>query len=298
MFRRTKGEGTIGLYATGENSVAVRLTPASAVLPRRMDVFRPGEQESSFKEITARAHLRGLRANGVLSMDKYQVLMVDAPDVPVEELRAAVKWKIRDLIDFHIDDVAIDVFDVPTRAATSPSRSLYVVAARSSAVRGLVDKLFEAGLEIGAIDIVEMALRNLAFADAGEDERLVTLYLERDRGVIVLSHGATLYFTRQLDLGYAGVGDPQVNARLTLEIQRSLDYCDSHLDFGRPSRIAAIPFGGADAVFLDAISADIGLPADYFDLARIVATPEPIGEFTPSDWIALGGALRMEERKL
>jgi MSHA biogenesis protein MshI len=263
-----------------------------------MDTFRLSEQESSFKELAARAHLRGLRANGVLAMDKYQVLMVDAPDVPVEELRAAVKWKIRDLIDFHIDDVAIDVFDVPTRTATSPSRSLYVVAARSSAVRGLVDKLFEAGLEIGAIDIVEMALRNLAFADAGEDERLVTLYLERDRGVIVLSHGATLYFTRQLDLGYAGVGDPQVNARLTLEIQRSLDYCDSHLDFGRPSRVAVIPFGAADATFLDALSADIGLPADYFDLARIVAIPEPIGEFTPADWIALGGALRMEERKL
>ncbi len=110
-----------------------------------MDIFRLSEQESSFKELAARAHLRGLRANGVLAMDKYQVLMVDAPDVPVEELRAAVKWKIRDLINFHIDDVAIDVFDVPTRTATSPNRPLYVVAARSSAVRGLVDKLFEAG---------------------------------------------------------------------------------------------------------------------------------------------------------
>jgi len=298
LFRRAGGGEIIGLYAAGEESAIVRLAPAAAASPRRMDLFQLGEQESALREVAAREHFRGLRGNGVLAMDKYQLLMVDAPDVPAEELRAAVKWKIRDLIDFHIDDVVIDVFDVPARAVASPSRSLYVVAARAGAVRELVDRLFAAGLDIGAIDIVEMALRNLALADSGEDERLVTLYLERDRGVIVLSRGATLYFTRQLDLGYAGVGGPEVNARLSLEIQRSLDYCDSHLDFGRPSRIAAVPFHGADADFLDAISADIGLPASYFDLARIVAMPELVEEFTPTDWIALGGALRVEERKL
>jgi len=297
ISKHSKGAETIGLYAARDEAVAIHAAPSSAGLSVLTDVFHLGQQEQPLKELISRAHLRGRQVNGVLSMSEYQLLMVDAPDVPAEELRSAVKWKIRDLINFHIDDVVIDVFDVPTRETVSSVRSLYVVAARVDAVQNLVDRLFVAGLEIGAIDIVEMALRNLAHAAAGEREGLVTLYLEPNRGVIVFSRGGMLHFTRQLDLGFSQLDDPEVNSRLVLEIQRSLDYCDSHLGFGRPSRITVVPFQDAKPAFVEGISTAIGLPSGFFELSQFVDIPAFEG-ITAPDWIALGGALRVEERKL
>ena len=49
----------------------------------------------------------------VLNPDEYQLHLVESPDVPDSELREAVRWRIRDLIDFPVDEAAIDVFDMP-----------------------------------------------------------------------------------------------------------------------------------------------------------------------------------------
>ncbi len=298
LSKHGKGAETVGLYAAQDEAVAIHAAPSTGGPAVLTGVLHLGQQSQTFKEAVTHAHLRGRRANGVLAMSEYQLLMVDAPDVPAEELRSAVKWKIRDLINFHIDDVAIDVFDVPARGLVASARTLYVVAARVEAVQKLVDRLFFAGLEIGAIDIVEMALRNLAFTVAGEREGSVTLYVERDRGVIVFSRGGTLYFTRQLDLGFSKLGDPEVNSRLVLEIQRSLDYCDSHLDFDRPSKISVVPFQGAEPAFVEGISADLGLSTGFFELSNFVDTSALINGMAAPDWIALGAALRVEEHKL
>ncbi len=46
------------------------------------------------------------------------------------ELRAAVRWRIKDLIDFHIDDAVIDVFEMPAHARGGPNRMMYAVKAR------------------------------------------------------------------------------------------------------------------------------------------------------------------------
>ena len=54
-----------------------------------------------------------------LDIGAYSLLFVEAPDVPSSELRAAIRWRVKDLIDFHIDDAVIDVFDVPNQRATT-----------------------------------------------------------------------------------------------------------------------------------------------------------------------------------
>ena len=53
-----------------------------------------------------------------LNIGSYALLLVEAPDVPATELRAAIRWRVKDLIDFHIDDAVIDVFDAWSEYAT------------------------------------------------------------------------------------------------------------------------------------------------------------------------------------
>ena len=53
------------------------------------------------------------RCATLLHPAEYQLLMVDAPSVPREELKAAIRWRVKDLLDYHIDDATMDVLDIP-----------------------------------------------------------------------------------------------------------------------------------------------------------------------------------------
>ena len=92
----------------------------------------------------------------------HQLLQIEAPDVQPAELKAAVRWRIKDLIDFHIDDAVIDVFEVPPRSNADQSNFMNAVATRISGVQQQVDMLEAAELMIHAIDIPELVMRNIA----------------------------------------------------------------------------------------------------------------------------------------
>ena len=66
--------------------------------------------------VLARLPNRRAPTVSVLDPDSYRLLLVEAPDVPADELRAAVRWRVKDLIDFHVDDAVIDVFEMPQHA--------------------------------------------------------------------------------------------------------------------------------------------------------------------------------------
>ena len=60
----------------------------------------------------------------VSSMDlgDYNLLSVEPPEVPPAELSAALRWRVKDLIDFSIDDAVIDAFQVSNELAPGRKR--------------------------------------------------------------------------------------------------------------------------------------------------------------------------------
>ncbi|MGV3591414.1 MAG: hypothetical protein ACO1PZ_06970, partial [Gammaproteobacteria bacterium] len=78
---------------------------------------------------TRQLGLEHSRCNFVLSPDDYSLLLVEAPNVEPSELAAAAKWKIKDMIDRPLDQLAVSVFPVPADAYRSQRDMLYVVAA-------------------------------------------------------------------------------------------------------------------------------------------------------------------------
>jgi MSHA biogenesis protein MshI len=56
--------------------------------------------------------LKGREAKVMLSPEQYQFLQIEAPAVPPEELRAAARFQIRDMVQSHIDDITLDVLRV------------------------------------------------------------------------------------------------------------------------------------------------------------------------------------------
>ncbi len=237
--------------------------------------------------------------NLVMADQHYQLLLVEAPRVEPSELRAAVRWKVKNLIDFHVDDAVIDVFEIPDQQNRPAGQAMmYAIAARAREIRERIDLCEAADLNLQVIDVTEMALRNLA-AQLEEDVRGVgLLYLDRDHGIITLTRQANLYLSRRLEVGFEALAADfdGVLDQITLEIQRSLDYYDSH--FGQPALVGlrVVPGFAEQAVLVEALADNLNLNCEVYDLAQAVNCETRLDEDAPPALaLAIGGALRREE---
>lgn len=238
----------------------------------------------------------------VLPEGQYELLLVEAPRVEPSELRAAVRWKVRNLIDFHIDDAVIDVFEIPGQDNRPQGQAMmYAVAARARQVREHIDLIESADLDLQIIDITEMALRNLA-ARLDEDVRgLAMLYLGDRHGIITVTRQGSLYLGRRLETGIEHLteGGADAQAQIALEVQRSLDYYDSH--FGQPpvAALRVLPGFEAHQRLVASLQENLSFEVAGYRAEEVVSSNLELPEEHQSELlIALGGALRQEEVSL
>ena len=86
----------------------------------QMGVERQGSDSmEAFVQRLSELGLKGGAASIMLRPEQYQVLQIDAPPVPPEELRSAARFQIRDMVEMHIDDVTLDVMRVGDEAHLS-----------------------------------------------------------------------------------------------------------------------------------------------------------------------------------
>lgn len=239
-----------------------------------------------------------------LNIGTYALLLVEAPDVPASELRAAIRWRVKDLIDFHIDDAVIDVFDVPNQRVTGSNKMMYAVVAKSSTVRQQVDMLTGAGLKLEVIDIPELALRNIA-ALLPEDVAGVTmLYLSARSGLITITRQQTLYLSRRIDTGYEILGKDLKTAtarldRIVVEIQRSLDYYESHFSQPQVTNVIIAPLPERIDGLDEYLAGQLGISVRQLDLNSLIDGEIPLDpELQSHCMLAVGAALREESREL
>jgi MSHA biogenesis protein MshI len=231
----------------------------------------------------------------------YSLVLVDTPEVPPAELRAAMRWRVKELIDFHIDDAVIDVFDVPTDDGRA-ARRMYAVAARSERVQRVAGIAKAAGLALEVVDIPEFALRNLAVRLPEDDAGAALLHFDAHHGLMTVTRRGALYFSRRLDCGrerlqQAGPAlTPALEGTLdalTIEIQRSLDFYERH--FAQPS-IGGIVLAGLPqpvAGLAEYLQAQLGVPTRWLDLASLYPATAALAPATLARCVlAIGAALR------
>ena len=107
--------------------------------------------------------VKRFRCTTLLRPQEYNILLVEAPAVKPEELKSAVRWRIKDMLDYHVDDATIDVLDVPVPAGTAQrAHYMYTVAARNDTIRATLDRFNAGGIPLAVIDIPDTAQRNVA----------------------------------------------------------------------------------------------------------------------------------------
>lgn len=230
---------------------------------------------------------------GVVEADDYQVVQVEAPDVLPAEMRAAVRWRLRDAISFKVDDAVMDVFEIPDTARRSQTRMLFAVAARPEAIERLTSTLQAAARNFCAIDIPELCLRNVCALLPQDAKGVAMLALNDTYAQLITTRQGTMYLTRRVDTGRAQ--DEFDAGAMALELQRSLDYYESHYDQSPIADLVIAPGGERAQRVAAAIRQETSLRVSVLDV-REICNVQADGELV-TDWpslMALGAALRVE----
>lgn len=317
LLRREPAQsGSIGIWVSQEGIGLARVMRANGVPRLTACDYRPVPRAAEPAYIL-RGMLAGLgveagRYNCVLGPSEYQILLVDTPDVPASELREAVRWRIHDLVDMPMDETTIDVFDMPQQISHGEAkpRTLCVVAARSPLIAQKVALLQRGGCEVAAVDIAELALRNLATLMPEDKDGLLLLHLEQDYTLIVVTRGSTLYLSRRIAVGQqalssavARAGDDDELARLlemlTEEVYRSLEYCESRFHGLAPSSIVLTPSARLVHGLKEGLSESTSLPVRGLDLDTLLPGGIKVApERQAMCLLAVGAALRTEPTTL
>lgn len=288
---RPDGVALVSVASEGVNS-APRITTCDF-----MPAAGAAGLRGALQQMANRHGLGRVRCTTVLAPSEYTLLLTEAPQVPREEQRAAVRWRIKDLIDFPIEDATLDVFDVP--AAAGQARSVYVVAARTAAIQGVVDVCDEQAIGLDVIDIPEMAQRNLAGLLPEDTAGVVLLTFEADHGLITITRKGELFMSRRLEIGANALArSPNPSAyfdQIVLEIQRSLDYFDSHFRQAPIAHVVVVPPPAALPGLIDFLNNNLNLRASEMDLsASLDCDPAHLPLLREHCLTALGAALRGE----
>lgn len=157
-------------------------------------------------EFARRLRALGLPARATLALLPLQashLLQIDAPKVAPDELKAAARWHVKDLVDERLEDLTLDVMAVGDERTQGAARHLFVAAARSDAIRKRVELAAAAGIGLTVVDIVETAQRNLqcALADAAGLRARASAALTRQgaSALLTICADGELYYARRLE---------------------------------------------------------------------------------------------------
>jgi len=167
----------------------------------------------------------------VLSSQFYQVVQLDKPQVPEDEINAALKWQVKDLVTFPPEDMVLDYFDVPQLA--NAAAKVNVVCARQSVLKEMVNLIQDGRLSLKSIITEEFAFS--ALLPAEEDACLLVCQQPGEEIVLLIIKQGQIYFHRRLR-GFSQISQRSqlelqagVVDALSLEIQRSSDFFERQL---------------------------------------------------------------------
>ena len=204
----------------------------------RCGVHDVDDSPRELERVAKHLGIAGYACVSVLPADDYQLLLVDAPNVPAAETKAAIRWRVKDMLDFHLDDATIDVLDIPPDpAGGGRGHSMYAVAARNEIIRARMEHFEAAHLALRAIDIPETAQRNVAALFETPERGLAFLYSGKSSSLLTVNFHGELYLARRIDIGVdqllasSAPGREDPRGRLLLELQRSFDHFDRQFPF-------------------------------------------------------------------
>jgi MSHA biogenesis protein MshI len=262
-----------------------------------------------FAKIVKEVQLERYALTTLLAGTEYQLLSVDAPNVPPDELKIAIRWKLKDMLDFHIEDATVDVLDVPVDPnAPVRNKSMYAIAAKNQLIKDRQTLFDEVKAPVTVIDIPEMAQRNIAALVEPEGRGVAFLSFDWEGGLLTVTYNGELFLSRRIDVTLKqmqdATGDQKTSYydRITLELQRSLDHFDRQYHFITLAKLVLGPMGEVASGLKEYLGSNLYVPVEALDLNDVLDFTK-VPDIAASDmqaqyFMAIGAALRLEEKML
>jgi len=188
----------------------------------------------------------------ILLPNQYQLISTDALDVPDAEMAQALRWGLKGLSDYDLDDVALDVFPMPKHPPSDVNKVVVAITPLSTLNerRALLRSSF---LEVKQVGIASLMLKKLLLLmqsteNIGQDEPVIIVSLFDSKYVVHLLYEGLFHLIRVLELGPSVTSAVLVDTALDVNSEAS-----SGADFDlstrtKPEAIADVsePFVKAD----------------------------------------------------
>ena len=216
------------------------------------------------------------RCSNMLETADYQMQLVEAPAVPADEVKSAVRWQLKELLDYPVDAATVDVASVPKdQSSSARGHYVYAVSARNERIMERMKLFGAAKFPLEAIDVPEMAQRNIAHLFEQQMRGLALLAFDDLGGLLTFTAGGELYMARRTEITAAQLTEVQSEAReqtldrLVLELQRSFDHFDRQFSYVGVSRVLVAPLA-VDLGLERYLTENLGLPVEKLDLSSVL----------------------------
>lgn len=307
LFPKRKKPGWLA-FELAEGMIS--LAHISAIKGRRPSIglceaYRCEDGElNTLRRLRKSLGLDGYRSTLCLAFNDYQFLQVEAPVVPEGEVKEAVRWSMKDLVDFPVDQATLDVLDVPAdKEGRAKSRFKFVAISRNEVIGRHVRLFQEAGIDLEAIDVPEMAQRNLAALYESQDRAVAMLGFSHLGGLLTFTWRGALLSSRHIDISLTQLNEADGTQRETmferigLELQRSLDSFERQMTFVALDKLVVSPLGevvGLTAYLAENLYVGVleGRLDEVLDIQKVPELRRP--DLQARRMMLLGSALREE----
>jgi MSHA biogenesis protein MshI len=300
--------GWMAVLPLGDRIALAHVVRGVGVRPeiRMLDSFRI--ETSSVEALQRLRRARRLKAYActtLMATGEYSLSQLDAPNVPLTERKEAVRWALKGVVDYPVDRACIDVLEIPMDAGgTGRQASVFGVSAADGVVVARARPFAEAGVSLAAIDIPELAQRNVAALFEDENRGLAFLRLDESGGLLTLTFHGELIAARRVEVSAVQLadGDParrtQAMERLVLDLQRSLDNFDRQYSFIPISKLVAAAYPPVEDL-ASGLAESLYVPVVPMDMAQVIdfhAVPELRDTHRQAmNLLLIGAALRTGE---
>ncbi|MGH8700697.1 MAG: pilus assembly protein PilM [Burkholderiales bacterium] len=281
---------------------------------KRCDYYRKvGGEAAVLTRLRRDLQLERYRCTTLLKSGTYQIIQVEAPNGLPEEMKSAVRWRIKDMIDFPVDEATVDSVSIPgTEGVVGHAAQMLVVAARNPIIAAAVKPFNDADIPLEIIDIPEFAQRNIARCLEPEGRGVALLSLDDRGGLLTFTCGGELYQHRRIEVTLAnlrGAGPAEEESadvrlemegpyeRLAVELQRSIDHFDRQFPRVSVAKLILTPVPGVEKL-RNFLGNRLDLPVELLYLSEVMDFPDIAELHEPARQAqclhAIGAALRQE----
>lgn len=219
------------------------------------------------------------RCATLLGPDDYHMLLVEAPRVPRPEWKTAARWLVKEMVDFDVEQAALEILDIPAPAnGRGRPHQIFAVAARKDVLAERINRYTEAAVPLAVIDVPETAQRNLSALHDESGRATGLAHFDDHGGLFTITSGGELYMSRRIEIGMRelieGTEHSRAEARdrVLLELQRSLDHFERQFNELPLARVVIGP-EPKESGLVKHLASNLSLPVAPIDLARVVDLP-------------------------